>query len=357
MNSHLTDPNSATRKKTRRGSKKRSARLILLTTAFVVIVATIAAVAHIANLWISFDTKTAKIATAFPEESTRPSAGAAANGKSPANFLLVGSDSRSKNAQEAESGQASDQRSDTMMLVHIPADRKNIYVVSVMRDSWVAIPGHGSAKINSALAFGGVPLMVQTVEALFQQRIDHVAFVDLDGFKGLTDAVGGVDLNVTVPFTSTMAENPGLRFVQGPMHMDGKTAFAFIHERYAFRDGDYQRVRHQQLFLKSLLGKVVKPATLANPATIGNIVNDFSPYLTVDANLTSSALITLALELKEVRTEDIVFFTLPTAGTGRSGDGQSIVLLEPAKTARFAESMSKETVSQFIAENNLGKGN
>jgi LCP family protein required for cell wall assembly len=324
--------------------------------ALLVVVAAVAAVTHVASLWVGFDSKTEKIATAFPDELTRPEQTPAANGRSAVNFLLVGSDSRSDKAQQAESGQASDQRSDTIMLVHIPADRQNIYVASIMRDTWVAIPGHGSSKINAALAYGGVPLMVQTVESIFAQRIDHVVFIDLDGFRGLTDAVGGVDVNVPVSFTSTMPENP-LRFEQGPRHMDGKTAFAFIHERYAFRDGDYQRVRNQQTFLKSLLNKVIRPETLANPVTAQAIVGDFSPYLTVDATLTSAAMMPLALELGGIKPEDIVMFTVPTAGIGRSDDGQSIVLLDETKADGFAESMSKGTLSQFVADNNLGKGN
>src|SRR5690625_7152865 len=65
------------------------------------------------------------------------------------------------------------------------------------RDSWVEIPGHGHAKINAAMAYGGVPLIVQTVEGLIDQRIDHIAVADFNGFKNLTEAVGGGDVNNT----------------------------------------------------------------------------------------------------------------------------------------------------------------
>ena len=88
-----------------------------------------------------------------------------------------------------------------MMLVHIPADRKGAYVTSIMRDTWLDIPGHGKAKINAAFAYGGVPLAVQTLEGLLDTRIDHVAAIDFEGFKGLTDALGGVEINNPIAFS------------------------------------------------------------------------------------------------------------------------------------------------------------
>lgn len=338
--------------------RKRRAGLIVLFSAIgVVVLAAVAAIVYLANVAGTFDSKTEKIANAFPQEAARPSATPAANGKTPVNILLVGSDSRGATVSQAESGAASDQRSDTMMLVHIPADRKEAYVVSIMRDLWVPIPGHGSAKINAALAYGGVPLMVETVESLLHQRIDHVAFIDFDGFKGLTDAVGGVTVNVTRPFASTMAENPGLAFTAGPMHMDGKTAFAFVHERYAFADGDYQRVRNQQAFLKALMTQIIKPETLANPVTVSQIVSQFSPFLTVDSGFDSKAVAGLALEMKDVRPSGVVSFTLPTSGVGTSADGQSIVNLDQGATDALAEAMAQGTVPQYVAQRNLQNGN
>ena len=85
------------------------------------------------------------------------------------------------------------------MIVHIPANRKGAYIISIPRDSWVTIPGHGQAKINAGFSFGGPTLMVQTVESVTGVRIDHVAIVDFDGFKQITDALGGVQ--ITVPQT------------------------------------------------------------------------------------------------------------------------------------------------------------
>ena len=90
-----------------------------------------------------------------------------------------------------------------MMLMHIPENRENVYVMSIMRDTWVDIPGQGEHKINAAMAFGGVPLVVETIEGMFDTRVDHVAIIDFAGFKELTDALGGVEINNPAAFSAS----------------------------------------------------------------------------------------------------------------------------------------------------------
>jgi LCP family protein required for cell wall assembly len=350
-----TSASAASRSRPRR-KRKRTAAAVLLGALLVVVLAAVAAIVYLGSLSQSFDTNTKKIPNAFPEESSRPSEPRpGTDGKTPVNILLVGSDSRGATGATAESGAPSDQRSDTMMLVHIPADRQQVYVISIMRDLWVPIPGHGSAKINAGLAFGGVPLMVQTVESLLGQRLDHVVFVDFAGFKGLTDAVGGVTVNVPKAFTA--GQTSTIHFNAGPQTMNGEQALAFVRERYAFADGDYQRVRDQQTFMKALASKIATPQTLANPVTLANVVNEFSPYLTVDSGFTASAVASLGVELVKVRPKDLITFTLPTNGTGWSTDGQSIVLVNQAATAALATAMAQGTVPQYVDANGLANGN
>ena len=115
------------------------------------------------------------IETAFPEESLRPTE-AATDGAAPINVLLLGSDSR---AADGSLLTGLGDRADTILVAHIPPDRETMQLMSIMRDSWVEIPGHGMSKINAALSLGGVPLMVQTVEGVIDQRIDHIAIIDL----------------------------------------------------------------------------------------------------------------------------------------------------------------------------------
>ncbi|MDP9904630.1 LCP family protein [Arthrobacter bambusae] len=346
-------PQSGPRRQKERKSHKP--RNVLLAAAALLLVAATVAGGYVVNLVHTFNSGTKKIATAFPEESTRPQKAASIGGNAPLNILLLGSDSRGATETDAVNGSATDQRSDTLMLLHIPADRKNIYTISLMRDTWVPVPGHGEAKINAALAFGGVPLMVQTVEAFLKQRIDHVAMINFDGFEGLTNSLGGVNVNVTFPFTSS--DDPNLHFNAGHNTLSGQQALSFVRERYAFPDGDYQRVRNQQAFIKGLVAKTINANTLSNPVTISNMVGAFSPYVAVDSGLDAATIAKLAFELKDIRQQDMVMFTLPTRGTGTSTDGQSIVLTDPAQIGKVTKALSEDKLGDYVAANNFEKGN
>lgn len=355
--------------------RRRPLRAVLLVLLALVIIIPASAGAYLFNLGRIFDSETTKIENAFPDESTRPQpsvpggangaggapgAGPAVAGTSPShtgrslNILVMGSDSRGATAGEATSGAGSNQRADTLMLVHIPADRSKIYSISLMRDLWVGIPDHGQAKINAALAFGGVPLMVQTVESIFGQRIDHIAMIDFEGFVGMTDAVGGVQVDIPAPFVSYHDQ---ISFAAGPNTLDGEHALEFVRERYAFADGDYQRVRNQQAFVKALLAKNLSADTLLNPLKVHNVVSAMSPFISVDSGLDAATLAGLAVELKDVRPKDMVMFTLPTRGTGTSTDGQSIVLTDPAAISAISRAMAADTLGDYVASNGLVGGN
>lgn len=339
--------------------KSRSKRALLWTLvgfASVVILAGLVAFIYVAGLLNSFDSKTSKLPSAFPDAKGRPEVTKVGD-QAAVNILLVGSDSRGATTEEAESGGSSDQRADSLMLFHVSADRKNSYLISIMRDTWVPIPGHGEAKINAALAYGGVPLLVQTVESVLQQRIDHVAFIDFEGFKGLTDAVGGVDVNVPVAFTSTGYGKGGTHYPQGTMHMDGATAIAFVRERYAFPDGDYQRVRDQRIFLKALMNKLATPEVLANPGKFSSVVGEISPYITADSSLTGQKIGELAFGMRDLGPNNTIMLTLPTLGTGWSSDGQSIVKLDTTKADALSKSLQDGTTADFVEKNGLKSGN
>jgi LCP family protein required for cell wall assembly len=332
--------------------KSHKGRTVLIVVAVLVLISAAVAGGYIMNLANSFNSKTEKIQSAFPDESTRPQKAAVTAGPQAMNILLMGSDSRGATEVDAQNGTASDQRSDVMMLVHIPADRKNVYSVSLMRDLWVNIPGFGQAKINAALAYGGVPLVIQTVESIFNQRIDHVAMIDFDGFKGLTEALGGVTVNSNTAFSVGQ-----FTYAVGPNSLSGEKALAFVRERHSFVDGDYQRVRNQQAFMKGIIAKTLTADTLANPVTVSNLVNEFSPFVAVDKTLDAATIGGLALELKSVRPQDMSTFTLPTRGTGTSNDGQSIVLTDPVAIQSISAALAADKLGDYIAANNLQNGN
>lgn len=319
------------------------------------------------NLGRIFDSQTTIIENALPAPAAHPEPVPAASPTAtptflepsgPMNILVMGSDSRvdaRQNAAEAaQNGGVADQRADTIMLLHFPADRRTVYGISIMRDLWVDIPGYGQSKVNASLALGGVPLVVQTVESLLSQHVDHVMMLDFDGFKGLTDALGGVEVDVETPFSSV---HENVHFKKGRNLLNGSQALEFVRERYAFPDGDYQRVRNQQKFLKAVLGKTLSAGTLANPFTLHNAVSAVSPFISVDKGLNAATLGGLAFSLRGLGPDAAVFFTLPTAGTGFATDGQSIVLPDPAAIAGVAAALTSDTLGKYVTANKLQDGN
>ncbi|TFC93395.1 LytR family transcriptional regulator [Cryobacterium sp. TMT3-29-2] len=330
--------------------KRRGWRIALIAIAAVMLLVAGAAGVYAWSLSNTFDSQTVKLPDVFPDEAARPTAAPAdpASGLSTSgqNILLLGSDTRGTN--DGSIADLSGQRSDSIMVVHVPANRKNIYVMSIMRDSWLEIPGRGEAKINAAMSYGGVPLAVQTIEGLLGARIDHVAIVDFEGFKGITDALGGVDVDNPVGFDSSSLQ--GRYFAEGTHRLNGTEALAFVRERYAFSDGDFQRARNQQAFIKAVLGQSLTAETLTNPAKISGLVGAVAPYLSVDDGLNSAYVAGLAVELRDVRVGDVTFFTLPTTGTGTSPDGQSIVVIDQDKLKEVQQGFQTDTLDAYQPE-------
>ncbi|MGX9900037.1 LCP family protein [Arthrobacter sp. SA17] len=275
------------------------------------------------------------------------------------NILLIGSDIRG-NAREAEdtrsaTGQRPNHRADALMVIHVPADRHGIYGFSLMRDLWVNIPGYGGAKINSSLEIGGVGLVTETVSTLLNSPIHHTVMVDFEGFKRLTDTLGGIEVDVKVPFTST--HDGRHTFPPGVQILNGVMALEFVRERYAFSDGDYQRVRNQQTFIRSVLAQVNKTAAASDPGAAGRLVLAVLPSVIVDQSWDATSLAWLAYSLSKVPPENVILFTLPTAGTGFSSDGQSIVLQDPAATAAAGAALAEGRIGEYILANGLAAGN
>lgn len=323
--------------------RKRPFLVALIATlgSLVGIAAVIAVVASVfvGGLARSYDDGKDVIKDPFPTGS-RP-----APSKGAQNILLVGSDSRSN--YDPNGDRAAGGRSDTLMLAHVPADRKGVYLMSIMRDSWVDVPGHGMAKINAAYSWGGIPLTVQTVEHLLDVRIDHVAEIDFAGFKDMTDALGGVTVQSSKDFTT----REGAHFTQGANRLDGKQALAFVRERYAFADADYTRVQNQQAFMRGILDGVMSKGTLTNPGRIQDFVTATSKYLSVDEGLTFQTLVSLGWSLRDVRPSDLTTFTMPTAGTGTSPGGQSIVNVNTLAVQSLSQALRSDDMPKWLQDN------
>lgn len=301
---------------------------------------------------VNSDTATA---TPTPSETTPPAPVAppppepiAELPAAPMNILVIGSDSRG-NAREqaahtAATGESQDHRSDALMLVQVPADRHALYVISIMRDLWVDIPGYGASKINAGLEVGGIDLTTRTVESLLGIHVDHTLMLDFNGFRSLTDGLGGIDVNVPIPFQATFDTEHV--FTAGVNHLDGQAALEFSRERYAFADGDFQRVQDQRIMLRAILAKLTGGGALNDVTAVRSIVDFAACCLTVDKGFDPVQAAILAYSLRNLDVNAIGTMTLPTAGVGTVA-GQSVVFPDYAGINAVAAALRDGTIAQY----------
>ncbi len=271
------------------------------------------------------------------------------------NLLLVGLDARSDtpttgSAAKAPAWQAGAARSDTMMLLHLSDDRTSATLVSLPRDTWVPVPGHGEAKLNAAYSWGGPALMTETVQNLTGIRIDHLAVIDWNGFRALTDAVGGVD--ITVPRTIE-GVGEARAWEAGTHHMDGATALLYVRERYGLPGGDLDRTKRQQNFLRALMLKVMDSGTLTSPSRLGGLLGTVGEVVSVDDRLSNTDLFQLAWGLRSLRADDVRFMNAPFGGFATRGE-QSVVLLADRPAEQLWEAIRNDRTDQYFQQHKAG---
>ncbi|MCW3815471.1 LCP family protein [Micromonospora sp. DR5-3] len=319
--------------------RRRRGRRIALITLLVVALLGLGGVGAGAFYLRSVDSRVERV-DAFegvPQEARPPVAA-----KGAMNILVLGSDSR-----DPDSTQGS--RSDTIIIAHLPKDRKSAELIAIPRDTWVHVPrskdgkhGDRDAKINAAYAWGGVPLMVQTVEQFTRVRIDHVAIIDFAGFRDIIDAIGGVEIDSERAFTSI--HPPFRKFAKGPQHMDGETALDYSRQRKQFPDGDFARIRHQQQVIRAILDKAASGGILTNPGKLNDFVRASSSAVSVDKGM---SLLDMATDLRNLRGGNLFFFTSPTKGTGRVGS-ESVVFPDTAKAQSFYDAVRRDAVKEIV---------
>ena len=249
-------------------------------------------------------------------------------------YLIVGSDKRSE--AQVEAGDPTEgQRSDTIMLLDIPSSGAPA-LVSLPRDSWVEIPGHGEAKINAAYSLGGPQLLVQTVENLSGLTIDHYVEVSMSGVQELTDAVGGVNLCLDYTVND---EYSGLNWEAGCHDADGTMALAFSRMRYSDPRGDIGRTERQRQVVGAILHKAVTPSTLLNPMKQRALVGAVAQNLTTDTNTSIMGLGRAGLALRTVMGPDGLMGVPPISTIDYRVGGQSAVQLDPDAIGPFFEKM------------------
>ncbi|WP_406235107.1 LCP family protein [Nocardia sp. NBC_01009] len=253
------------------------------------------------------------------------------------NWLLVGSDGRAGLSPEQErelatGGEVGPERTDTIMLVHVPKSGPTT-VVSLPRDSYVGIPGYGKDKLNAAFAFGGPQLLVQTVEIATGLRIDHYAQIGFGGFAGVVDTLGGIDVCVPQPIDDPLA---GIDLPAGCQRLTGPEALGFVRSR-ATALADLDRMNNQRLFMAALLKKATSTATLANPFKLWPLASDTAKSLKVDNgdHIWNLGQLGWALRGATVAT------TVPVGGFSDTDSG-NVLLWDKNKAGRFFDALAKD---------------
>ncbi|MDO5700859.1 MAG: LCP family protein [Bowdeniella nasicola] len=338
MPSHASRPDRRSRRRT---------VLAIVASILVLIVAGCGAIAVlVATTLNQFETeKAAQVLPSYPGRPEKPRPTAAAESAEPVTILLLGSDTRAKAGPVLT---ATGSRTDTILLAHLSGDRTHLDLVSIMRDSWVTIPGYGANKINAAYAYGGAPLLVKTLEGMLDYPIDHVAVVNFEGFKALTEALGGVEVNNAIAFTSASndASQQRYSFKAGRITLKGPNALAYVRERYAFRRGDYQRVENQRAFLIGLMETLTSREVLSSPTRIKRALDAVADHVAFDDGLTISRLTDIASTVATIPRENISAFTMPTLGTGMEGR-QSVVYLDLDEVAAFGAALRADSTASY----------
>ncbi|WJY68999.1 LCP family protein [Corynebacterium auris] len=200
------------------------------------------------------------------------------------NWLLVGSDSRVGLTEEdaarlGTGGDIGSTRTDTIMLLHLPLTGQPT-LVSIPRDSYVAVPGYGMDKINAAFSYGGPKLLASTVEQATGLRVDRYAEIGMGGLAGVVDAVGGVDICVAEPIDDPLAN---INLQPGCQRLDGPTALGYVRTR-ATALGDLDRVARQREFMAALTERVFSPSVLLNPIHLTRLFSAAPRVFTVNTS-------------------------------------------------------------------------
>ncbi|MGW5040006.1 LCP family protein [Streptomyces parvulus] len=260
-----------------------------------------------------------------------------AAGQTPLNILVIGSDARDSEENQQLGGAretfGSTPLADVQMLVHVSADRSNMSVVSMPRDTLVEIPkctdpddgkvhpaSDGRVMTNQSLGHGGPGCTVATWQELTGIHIDHFVMVDFAGVVAMADAVGGVPVCVDADIHSRDAQGhgSGLKLEKGTHAVKGEQALQWLRTRYGFEDGsDLARAKAQHMYLNSMVRTLRENATLGNPNKLRRLAEEATSALTVDPGLdTVKKLYDLSDELRRVKPERITMTTMPNRYVG-----------------------------------------
>ncbi|HWD02230.1 MAG TPA: LCP family protein [Amycolatopsis sp.] len=324
----------------------RIGRIALIVLAILVFIGT--GVAWGAVNW--FDAKFTQVSALDENSADIQNVEAQANDE---NFLMVGSDSRDGATAGEGVGTADSNpgaRSDTVMVAHVPADRKRVVVVSFPRDLEITRPdcnrwdpaksattdqvvsGQSAVKLNTAYAVGGPQCVTKVIQKLTGLRINHFVGIDFNGFKDMVDAVHGVTIHNDAPIDDEVLGKVLLQ--TGDVTITGDQALNYVRARHVKGDptSDYGRIKRQQGFIGALLRKVMSSDVVLDPAKLSGFITAFAKA-TFGDNLGVQQMMSLAQSMHGLDPSKINFMTVPT--TGLANERGNEVLVDSKNKALF----------------------
>ena len=269
---------------------------------------------------------------------------ASPSGTRPANsqgydYVLVGSDSRQgmtaaqqKLLNTGSTKDVSGSRTDSIIMVHVPSGAGKPALISLPRDSYVPIPGHGHNKINAAFAIGGPKLLVQTIEQVTGVRIDGYVEIGFGGFASVVDSVGGVDICVARNMKDAYA---GINLKAGCQTLDGRNALGYVRARYSDPLGDIGRVARQRQFLAAIMHKALSPSTVLIPWQYYGFSTSAGAGLTVGQDTTLRDVTRVLQAMRSVSNGDGLSLTVPISNPGLSTNVGSVVQWDRTKAVEL----------------------
>jgi LCP family protein required for cell wall assembly len=274
----------------------------------------------------------------------------------PLNILIMGSDNRDAPGDHIDNLTGIGKRSDTTILLHLSADRRHAYGISIPRDSVVhraACYDTGGKEIsaatdgamwNDAFNIGGAACTIEQFEQLTKVPVDHYIVVDFAGFKSMVDAIGGVDVCIPHAVNDTIGH---ITLPAGNHKLSGTDALNYVRERHSLGNGgDIDRISRQQAFIASMAHAAISANTLANPIHLTRFINAATKSLTVDPGLKSiSKLVGLGLQFRHIGLNKIQFVTTPWAV---DPSDPNRVVWTPAATAMWKDIVNDRVLPKAI---------
>ncbi len=320
---------------------------MLLVVAAVVGVLSLATIATVVILIHRYDNSVQRAALLDQQARAQSSTGLIGV-KGPLNYLLLGSDQRPGDSSSGE-------RSDTIIVAHIPASLDKVYLISIPRDLMVDIPadpgthfGGSTEKINAAFDYGGggdggFQLLSRTLTQLTGVKFDGAAIIDFTGFQQVVNLLGGVDMCIDEPVTSI---HTGAVYKPGCQHLRPWQALDYVRQREDLPNGDFDRQRHQQQFLKAIFTEAKSQGITTNPIKLDQLIRAVGSSLTVDTN--GVPLSALVYSLRSIGSSDLNGVRLPSYAGQQ--DGISYVFPEPAAEGLY-RALAGDTLDAWLADN------